>query len=68
MMLGIIHNLYTQYSRISVTDMSANDERIQPTYDADEPLEGLIESLNECADFTATANGPILETQLVRIA
>ena len=34
----------------------------------EEPSKVLIERLNECTDFSAAANEPISETQLVRIS
>ena len=48
--------------------MSANDERLQASYNAEETLGSLIERLNECADFATAAGKIVLETQLVHIA
>ena len=45
----------------------ANSERLRSPYNAEEPLESLIERLNECADFSTAASEPILGTQLIRI-
>ena len=68
MTLELIHNLYTHYAQISATDMSANDERPKYPYNAEEPLEGIIERLNECADLAAAETETVSKTQLVRIA
>ena len=54
--LELIQHLYTHYSRISATDMAASDGFIQFPYNAEEPLEGLIERLNDCTDFAAAAS------------
>ena len=59
---------YKHYARISPSDMVANDERLQASYNTEKPLKSLIERLNECADFATAAGEPVLETQLVRIA
>ena len=48
--------------------MTANNERLRSACNAEEPLEGLIETLNNCADFAASASEPVSETDLVRIA
>ena len=47
--------------------MAENNETIQVSYNAEEPLKSLIERLNECTDFGTTAGEPVSETQLVRI-
>ena len=47
--------------------MAANDKIIRVLYNAEEPLESLIERLDECADFTTSTREPVSETQLVRI-
>ena len=66
--MDLLTHLYKNYARISPSDMAANDERLRASYNAEEPLESLIESLNECADFATAAREPVLETQLVHIA
>ena len=48
--------------------MAENDERLRASYNNEEPLEILIERLNECADFATASGKPVLETQLFRIA
>ena len=68
MTLDLIQNLYTHYTRISSTDMLADDERLQPHCNTEEPLEGLIERLNECAEFAAKASELVSETQLLHVA
>ena len=66
--MDLLDHLYNNYALVSSTDMAANEKRIRASYNAEEPLESLIERLNECADFTTAASEPVLETQVVRIA
>ena len=41
--------------------------KYRASYNAEEPLESLIERLNKCVDFATAAREPVLYTQLVRI-
>ena len=45
--LNIITHIYTHYTRISVTDMLANDKKLLSRYNAKELLGGITERLNE---------------------
>ena len=54
--MELITHLYKNYNRISATDITENNKRIRATYNAEEPLESLVESLNECADFVTAAS------------
>ena len=60
--IDLIKDLYEHYARISLSDMAANNERLQAYYNAEEPLESLIERLNECADFATADGDPFLGT------
>ena len=51
-----------------MTDTVANDERLQASYNSEDPLEILIKRLNECVEFATAASKPVSETQLVRIS
>ena len=62
------NNSYKHYAGISPSDTSENDERLQASYNAKEPLKSLIERLNECADFATASGKPVSEMELVRIA
>ena len=48
-------------------DISANDKRLRSPYNAEESIEGLIERLNNCDDFSAAVRELFTETQLVCI-
>ena len=47
--------------------MSGNDKRQQYPYNVVEPPKGLVERLNECADFVVVASEPVSETQIICI-
>ena len=66
--MDLLTHLYENYARIYLSDMTANNERLRASYNSEEPLESLIERLDECADFATAAGEPVSETQLVRIA
>ena len=66
--MDLITHIYENYARIYRSGMAENNEILRASYNAEEPLESLIERLNECADFATAAGAPVLETQLVRIA
>ena len=66
--MDFLTHLYKNYARISPLDMAVNNERLQASYNAKEPLKSLIKRLNECADFATAAGEPVSETQLFRIA
>ena len=67
MTLDIIQNIYTQYTCIYATEMSANDKRLQYPYNAEKSIEGIIERLNECSDLAAAASDQVSTTKLVHI-
>ena len=46
----------------------ANDNRLRTPYNKEDPLESLIERLNNCADLSTAASELVSETQLVCIA
>ena len=66
--IELITHLYNNYTRISATDIAANGGRLCVPYNAEEPLESLIERINECTDFATASSEPVSETQLVRIS
>ena len=60
--MDLLNHLYQHYAHISLTDTVANDERLQASYNSEDPLEILIKRLNECVDFATAASKPVLET------
>ena len=65
--MDILTHLYKNYARISPSDMTSKNERLQALYNSEEPLENLIKRIDECADFVTASGEPVSETQLVRI-
>ena len=45
----------------------ANDKRLLPPYNSEEPLKSLVEILNKCKDFAASGD-PVTNTQIIQIA
>ena len=66
--MELIQHIYANYARFSATDMAANYERLRSAYKAEEPLKGLIKSLNNCADFVVASSEPVSETHIVCIS
>ena len=60
-------HIYMNYSCISATDMAVNNKRLWFPYNSEEPVEILVERLNECADFTTAVRDPVTETHLTLI-
>ena len=67
-MMDLIQHLYSHYARISDTVILANDEQLRYPYNAEEPLEGIIDRINKCADFAMASSEPVSETKLIHIA
>ena len=57
----LLTNIYKNYARISPSDMAAKGERLRSLYNTEEPLESLIERLDECTDFVTAAGEPVSE-------
>ena len=57
--MELLYHLYKHYARISSTYMAVNNERLRASYNSEEPLKSLIESLNECADYVTAASKPV---------
>ena len=66
--MDFFSHIYRDYAHIYPSDMAANDERLRSSYNAEEPLESLLERLYECVDLAVEAGELVLETQIVRIA
>ena len=57
--MELITHLYNKYAWNSTKEMATNREIISTTYNMEEPLESLIESLNKCTDFSTAASKPV---------
>ena len=65
--LALITHIYYHYDRISATDMAENNENLRSCYNAEDPLEGLVERLNKCVELTEASGNLFTETQLIFI-
>ena len=65
--LALLTHLYTNYACISATYVAASNKNILSQYKLEDPLEGIIERLNEYADFAAAASEPVTDTQIFHI-
>ena len=65
--LEILTHLYSNCTRISITDMVANDYKLRYPYNKEETLKSIIERINKCAYFTVGAVKSVTETHLIRI-
>ena len=60
--LELIQHMYTQYAHISAKYIASNNKILLSSYNAEELLEGLIERLNEWANFEADAIDMVSES------
>ena len=67
MTLALLNHLYSNSALHSAMNMVASNEKIRSRYNTEKPLKGLIERLNECADFATAAGKTVTETKIVCI-
>ena len=60
--MDIITHLYDKYAHISAKYIASNNKILLSSYNAEELLEGLIERLNEWANFEADAIDMVSES------
>ena len=68
MTIDLIRQFYSHDACIFATKMLANDDQLRFPYNLEEPHEGLIKTLDKCANFVAEESWKDSETQLVHIA
>ena len=68
MTLLLIIHLYGLYARISFTDLTENDTKLQKPYNPNKTIERLYTRLNKCINYATFAGDPITKVKLVRIA
>lgn len=64
----LIVHLQTAYGRITVNDLSANDERMCVPWNDTEPIENLFEQVDDGAAYAEAGGEPYTDLQLVRMA
>ena len=66
--MELLSHLYNHYTRISSALYGARSLLSFAAISVEDPLNSLIERLNECADFVTAGTKPVSETHMVRIA
>jgi hypothetical protein len=56
--LQMLTHLYTAYAKISESDLQANDEQMKVDYDVNQPIEVLINQIDDAVNMAAAANNP----------
>jgi hypothetical protein len=66
--LQLLSHLYATYGRLSPADLQANDARLRTGYDPNQPIEALIDQVEDAVSLAAAANTPYTAGQIVSIA
>jgi hypothetical protein len=64
----LLDHLYSQYARISTSDLQDNDRKFKEPYDANLPLETLFHRIEHAIDYAAAASTPYSAEQVVATA
>jgi hypothetical protein len=66
--LQMLTHLYTAYAKISAGDLDDNDAKMKADWDPNQPIEVLIDQIDDAIDMAAAANNPYTPEQVVLIA
>ena len=61
-------HLYLAYTKLSGGNLEENDKRMRADYSMNQPMEVLIDKINNTMDIAAAANNPYSAEQLVTAA
>ena len=64
----MLAHLYLSYANISDGDLEDNDKRMRANYDVNQPMEVLIEQIDDAVDIAAAADKPYSVEQVVTAA
>ena len=64
----MLAHLYLAYAKISDGELEDNDKRMRADYDMNQPMEVLIEKIDNSVDITAAADNPYSAEQMVTVA
>ena len=64
----ILDHLYATYANISSTDMKDNDTKLRAPYDANFPIEALIDQVKGAVKYAVARNTPYIPLKVVGIA
>ena len=66
--LQLLNYLYENYAKITHNNLRENDQRMNAPYDPNEPIEVLIDQIEDGIDYAAAGNMPCTPTQIVNTA
>ena len=64
-MSNILDNLYKTYADISPSNLQENETRFRDPYNANHPIDTLIDQLKTAVEYLAAVNTPYLPSQVV---
>ena len=64
----ILDHMYAKYVKISSADPQDNDAKLRASYDANLPIEALIDKFGGAFEYAASGNTPYTPLQVVGIA
>ena len=64
----MLEHLYLTYAKIVDRYIEENDKRMHANYNVNQPIEVLVEQIDEKVDIAATANNPYSVEQVVTAA
>ena len=66
--LIMLQHLYTNYAKISASELLLNDTAMKTDYDANLPIENLFEQIDTAVEFAAAGGAPYTPEQILTIA
>jgi len=66
--LQLLNHLYENYAKITRNNLCENDQRMNTAYDPNNPIEVLIDQIEDAINFAATGNVPYTPKQIVNVA
>ena len=66
--LTMLQHLYTNYAKITASELLLNDAAMKTDYDANLPIENLFEQIDTAVEFAAAAWAPYTPEHILTIA
>ena len=66
--LQMLTHLYAAYTKITEGDLEENDKRMRADYDVNQPMEFIIEQIDDAVDMAAASDNPYSTEQVVTTA
>ena len=61
----MVQHLYTNYGKVSPTDLEENDMRMREPFDPSKRVEELYEQIEDTVEYSEAANAAYNDTQVV---